>query len=44
MRDAICAVRKGLACMCVFGVSVLLFALGGGVKGVCAARGLGWCA
>lgn len=43
-RDAICAVRKGLACMCVFGVSKLLFVLGGGVKGVCAARGLGWCA
>lgn len=40
-RDAICAVRKGLACMCVFGVSKLLFVLGGGVKGVCAARGLG---
>lgn len=30
--------------MCVFGVSVFLFVLGGGLEGVYAARGLGWCA
>ena len=34
---------RGL-CVCVFGVPMLLFVLGGGLKGVCAARGLGWCA